>query len=83
MDMPLYNQCMKTGPPATGNPEAEIDRLIEQYRVTCLWFAPADYPKTNEQRLRALDYIERYGDREAFKRSRALRQWLLHSYKET
>jgi hypothetical protein len=60
----------------------EIDKLVEEYRITCLWFAPADYlPKTDEQRLRALNYIERYGDREAFKRSRSLREWLLHPSK--
>jgi hypothetical protein len=60
----------------------EIDKLVEEYRITCLWFAPADYlPKTDEQRLRALDYIERYGDRAAFTRARSLREWLSHRSK--
>lgn len=58
--------------------EAEIDRLAEEYRAMCLWFAPRDYrPKTDEQRLDTLRDIERYGDRNAFKRARELQEWLL------
>jgi hypothetical protein len=74
--------CDMSGPQTDQDVESEIDRLVGEYRVTCLWFAPPDYfPRTDAQRLRALDYIEKYGDREAFKRARTLRQWLLHSSK--
>jgi hypothetical protein len=54
-----------------------VDRLVDEYRVRCLWFLREDhYPKTREERLRVLGYIERYGDREAFRRAGELRQWL-------
>ena len=55
-----------------------IDRLAEDYRMMCLWFAPKDYlPTCDYQRLRTLEDIERYGDREAFMRSRELQELLL------
>ena len=58
--------------------EAEIDLLAQEYRTMCLWFTPRDYvAATDEQRLATLGDIERYGDREAFKRARELREWLL------
>ncbi len=54
-----------------------VDRLVDEYRVRCLWFLREDhYPKTREERLRVLGYIERYGDMEAFRRAGELRQWL-------
>jgi hypothetical protein len=69
---------MSARTPTAQEISTEIDKLVEEYRITCLWFAPGDYfPKTDDQRLRALNYIERYGDREAFKRARSLREWLL------
>ena len=54
-----------------------IHRLVDEQRVRCLWFLREDfYPTTLEERLRVLGYIERYGDREAFRRAGELRQWL-------
>jgi hypothetical protein len=54
-----------------------VDRLIDEYRIRCLWFMRSDYyPKTQEQRLRALRYIEQRGDREAYRKAGTLRQWL-------
>ena len=62
--------------------EAEINRLAEEYRPMCLWFTPRDYvPTTDEQRLATLNDVERYGDREAFRRARELREWLLQAAK--
>jgi hypothetical protein len=56
----------------------EINRLAEEYWTMCLWFTPRDYVAvTDDQRLATLSDIERYGDREAFKRARELREWLL------
>ena len=53
-----------------------IDRLVEEYRIQCLWFLRPDYyPTTREERLRALSHIEQRGDREAFLRAGTLRQW--------
>jgi len=55
----------------------EINRLVDEYRVRCLWFLRPDYyPSTLEARLRVLDYIERHGDLEAFRRAARMRQWL-------
>ena len=54
-----------------------IDRLVDEYRHRCLWFLRADYyPTTDEERLRALRYIQRHGDRTAYVRAAELRRWL-------
>jgi hypothetical protein len=55
-----------------------VNELVEANRARCFWFAPPEYlPVTDDERLRALDNIERYGDRQAFKRARELSEWLL------
>lgn len=55
-----------------------IVRLVDEYRTRCLWFLRPDfYPATTAERLRVLGYIERYGDREGYRRAAALRRWLL------
>jgi hypothetical protein len=37
-----------------------VDALVNEYRPRCLWFLRPDYyPRTKEERLRILDYIER------------------------
>ena len=52
--------------------------LVDQYRIRCLWFLRPDYyPSTPEEQLRALEYIERHGDREAFRRAATVKRWLL------
>lgn len=57
--------------------EAELVRLVDLYRTRCLWFLRPDfYPTTAAERLRVLDYLERYGDQEAFRRAAAVRRWL-------
>ena len=54
-----------------------VNRLVDEFRVRCLWFLrPEYYPATLEERLRVLLYIERHGDREAFRRAATLKQWL-------
>jgi len=58
-------------------PEEAVNRLVDEYRSRCLWFLRPDYyPATDEDRLRVLGYIERYGDRAAFQRAAAVRRWL-------
>ena len=62
-----------------GSPEfAEaVNRLVDEYRAQCLWFLREDfYPATDAERLRVLNYIQRHGDRAAFVRAAALREWL-------
>ncbi len=57
--------------------EEAVRRLVDEYRLRCLWFLRPDfYPTDDASRLRALDYIERHGDREGFRRAATLRQWL-------
>jgi len=59
-----------------GSIEETVNRLVDEYRLRCLWFLRSDYyPMTDEDRLRVLSYIERHGDREAFRRAAELRQW--------
>lgn len=60
-----------------------FNAFIDAHRSSCLWFLRADYdPVTRPQRLRALDYIQRYGDRETYRQAAALRQWLLQHSSE-
>ena len=57
-------------------PEA-VNRLVDEYRPRCLWFLRSEYyPATAAERLQVLEYIERYGDREAFRRAAEIRRWL-------
>ncbi|MGH7572138.1 MAG: hypothetical protein ACREMK_09885 [Gemmatimonadota bacterium] len=59
------------------DPIATVDRLVDRYRTECLWFLREDYyPRTDAERLRILGYIERYGDREAWRAAAELRRWL-------
>ena len=60
------------------NAPQELAALIEQYRDRCLWFLRADYaPNRPEEMLYVLELIERYGDREAYRRAEEIKAWLL------
>jgi hypothetical protein len=60
--------------------EEKIDALADEYRAQCLWFLPSDfYPRSVDQRLRVLRYIERYGDRTAYRKAAEARRWLLQT----
>ena len=51
--------------------------LMNEYRSQCLWFLRGDYyPSTDEEWLRVLEQIERHGDREAYRKTSAIKQWL-------
>ena len=59
-----------------GNPTLaqQVDTLVDDYRTRCLWFLRPDYyPVTRDQQLRVLDYVQRYGDRDAHVRVAPLR----------
>lgn len=64
--------------PTTDIPiDQAVNQLVDEYRSRCLWFLRPDYyPTTDDERRQVLDDIERYGDRDAFKRVAAVRQWL-------
>ncbi len=58
--------------------EDAVNQLVEANRARCLWFASLDYlPATDAERLRALQHVERHGNRQAFVRARELRDWVL------
>ena len=60
-----------------------VNQLADEYRSRCLWFLRADfYPETDVDRLTVLAYIERYGDRAAFQKAAAVRQWLSRTSNE-
>lgn len=57
-----------------GGALAEVRALVTRYRARCLWFLARDFSPTNvEEALRALSYLERYGDRAAFVKAKELR----------
>jgi hypothetical protein len=57
--------------------DAELRRVVDDYRTRCLWFLHEDYyPGTPEERERVLTLIERHGDHTAFRRVAEVRQWL-------
>ena len=57
--------------------EQKMADLIEEYRDRCLWFLRPDYvPVTPEECRRVLDLIERYGDRDAYRRAEEIKAWL-------
>jgi len=63
--------------PASARPEEAVDALVDEYRQRCLWFLRETYyPATLEERLRVLEYIQRHGDREAYRRAAEVREWL-------
>jgi hypothetical protein len=60
-----------------GDISSRVNELMDVYRVRCLWFLRQDYyPETVEDALRALKYIQRYGDREAFSKAGELARCL-------
>ncbi len=61
----------------------QLMELMGRYRSSCLWFLDEDFvPQTDEQALRVLGLIERYGDRDGFVQARRLKQWLSRSTSE-
>lgn len=55
----------------------EVIALVDRYRARCLWFLDSNYyPAWRAELLRVLDYLERYGNRDAFSAAASLRQWL-------
>jgi len=54
-----------------------VNRLIDEYRHRCLWFLREDYyPRTDDERIRVLEHIERHGDVVAYRRASEIRRWL-------
>ena len=54
-----------------------VRRLVDDYRVQCLWFLRDDYYPANAAECeRVLRLIERHGDLPAFRRVAEVREWL-------
>ena len=61
----------------------EVSRLASRNQTTCLWFLRESFvPDTEELALRALDAIQRHGDRESYIQARRLKEWLLQRSSE-
>ena len=59
----------------------DVTRLVVEHRDRCLWFLAPDFlPTDDESAMRALRYIERYGDKAAFEQARSLRTWLQQDF---
>ena len=54
-----------------------LRRLVDDYRVQCLWFLREDYyPVGAAECERVLRLIERHGDMSALRRAAEVRTWL-------
>jgi len=57
-----------------------IDELVAGNRDQCLWFWRDNFfPADDPMRLKALEYIQRHGTREAALRAAQLTRWLLRT----
>ena len=58
-------------------PDDPVRRLVDDYRLQCLWFLLEDYYPANAAECeRVLRLIERHGDLPAFRRVAEVRTWL-------
>jgi hypothetical protein len=54
-----------------------VDALVDECRSVALWFLRPDYyPRTDVERRRVLESIQKHGDVEVFKRAARLQEWL-------
>ncbi len=58
----------------------EVDDLVDECRSTCLWYQRLDYyPRTDLERWRVLDAIQKHADLKTFQRAGRLKKWLSRS----
>lgn len=54
-----------------------IDELVARNRDQCLWFWRDDFvPADDHMRMKALEYIQRHGTRDAARQAAELTRWL-------
>jgi hypothetical protein len=64
--------------------ERQVDALVDACRTGCLWFLRPDYyPRTDEERLRVLDAIQKHAGLDDFRRAARLKRWLSPPFSET
>lgn len=68
----------EAGPSATPAGVAQaVDRLVDECRAQCLWYARPDYyPRTDQERLEVLEAIQERCDLAVFRRAGVLKAWL-------
>ena len=55
----------------------QVDDLVDECRSTCLWYQRPDYyPRTDLERWRVLDAIQKHADLGTFQRAGRLKRWL-------
>lgn len=63
--------------PSADDVARAVDMLVDECRCTCLWYQRSDYyPRTDLERWRVLDAIQKHADRETFGRAGRLKEWL-------
>ena len=63
--------------PSAEDVAREVDELIDECRSTCLWYQRPDYyPRTDPERWRILDAIQKHADLATFRRAGRLKEWL-------
>lgn len=67
-----------TSPTLKAQIRSDLYTLIDQYRSQCLWYLRPDYyPENEEQAMRVLKAIAQHGDRNAYIKTKEIREWLL------
>jgi len=64
--------------------DRQVDALVDACRSDCLWFLRSDYyPRSDEERLRVLDAIQRRAGLDAYREAARLKRWLSPSSSAT
>lgn len=57
--------------------DRRVDALVDACRADCLWFLRPDYhPRSDEERLRVLEAIQRHAGLDAYREAARLKRWL-------
>lgn len=63
--------------PSRADVDRRIDALVDACRGDCLWFLRPDYyPRTDAERLRVLDDIQKHAGLETYRQAAELKRWL-------
>lgn len=64
-------------PPSREEVAHAVDELVDECRSECLWFQRPDYyPRSDVERLRVLDDIQKHAGVKVFQRAARLKTWL-------
>jgi hypothetical protein len=69
---------VSTTPDAAREVEHAVDLLVDEVRVDSLWYLRPDYyPRSDFERCRVLEAIQKHSSLAVFKRAASLKTWLL------